>query len=158
MVQQITGSVLRLIGVYMYVCKLWGGSCKRNNGETYLTKSCLAVWILHWVWPHYPTNSVIYSGKVLSLFTQEEQTDTCTLHDVIHFLKENKSIWSLIPEVMSLAKILLVMPATNATSECAFSALRRVKTYFRTTMSSNRLNHLMTCTVHKELVNILSLN
>ena len=49
------------------------------------------------------------------------------------------------------------MPATNASSEHAFSALRRVKSYCRTTMSNNRLNHLMTCTVHTELVKELSL-
>ena len=104
-----------------------------------------------------PIQSSIAARSYRSL-TLEEQTDTRTLLDVIHFLKENKSIWSLIPEDMSLAKILLIMPATNATSEHAFSALKRVKTYFWTTMSSNRLNHLMTCTVHKELVNILSLN
>ena len=49
------------------------------------------------------------------------------------------------------------MPATNSSSERAFSALRRVKSYLRTTMSNNRLNHLMTCTVHKELVKEINL-
>ena len=33
--------------------------------------------------------------------------------------------------------------ATNATSECSFSAFRRVKTYLRSTMTQNRLNNLM---------------
>ena len=69
----------------------------------------------------------------------------------------NKKIWSLIPEVMSLVKTILVMPATNASSERAFSILRRVKSYLSTTMSNNHLNHLMICTVHKELVKELSL-
>ena len=45
---------------------------------------------------------------------------------------------------------------TNASSECTFSALRRVKSYFRITML-NCLNHLMTCIVHKNLVNELNL-
>ena len=38
------------------------------------------------------------------------------LHNVVDFLKNNKKIWPLIPEVMSLVKIILVMPATNASS------------------------------------------
>ena len=78
------------------------------------------------------------------------------LHNVVDFLK-NKKIWSLTPEVMPLVKIILVMPATNANSERAFSALRSVKSYLHTTMSNNFLNHLTTCTVHKELVKELNL-
>ena len=45
--------------------------------------------------------------------------------------------------VLAVMKLLLVMPATNATSERSFSALRRIKTYLRTTMTQQRLNHLM---------------
>ena len=44
-----------------------------------------------------------------------------TLHNVAHFLKRNKKIWSLVTEVMSLVKIILVMPAINASSEHAFT-------------------------------------
>lgn len=40
-------------------------------------------------------------------------------------------------------KLLLVMPATNVTSERSFSTLRRIKTYLQTTMSQERLNYLM---------------
>ena len=79
------------------------------------------------------------------------------MHNVVDFLKKNKKICFLISKVMSLVKIILVMPATNASSECTFSALRRVKSYLHTTMSKNCLNHLMTCTVHKELVKELNL-
>ena len=38
-------------------------------------------------------------------------------------------------EVFKLLKLILVMPATNAISERSFSALKRVKTYLRTTMT-----------------------
>ncbi len=40
------------------------------------------------------------------------------------------------------------MPATNAQSERSFSALRRIKSYLRTTMSQQRLNHLIILHVH----------
>ena len=42
------------------------------------------------------------------------------------------------------------MPSTNATSERSFSTLRRVKTYLRSTMGQERLNHLMILNVHKD--------
>ena len=54
-------------------------------------------------------------------------------------------------------KLLLVMPATNATSERSFSALRRVKTYLRSTMSQERLNNLIVLHVHKEKTDNLDL-
>ena len=75
-----------------YTCmyaKVWGGFCKRNNVETYLTKSWSIVWILLWVWPHYPTNSVIYSGKVLSQFNSR-RTDWYTYIAWCHTFSQGK--------------------------------------------------------------------
>ena len=53
-------------------------------------------------------------------------------------------------EVQKLVKLLLVMPATNAVSERSFSAMKRIKSYLRSTMSNNRMNHLMIMHVHKD--------
>lgn len=47
------------------------------------------------------------------------------------------------------------MPATNAVSERSASALRRIKTYLRTTMGQARLNNTMVVHVHKELTDKL---
>ena len=47
------------------------------------------------------------------------------------------------------------MPATNATSERSLSALCTVKSYLRSTMHQQRLNHLMTLHVHKAATNML---
>lgn len=52
-------------------------------------------------------------------------------------------------EVNKLLKLILVMPATNATSERSFSALRRLKTWLRTTLTQERLNWCMILHVHK---------
>ena len=57
----------------------------------------------------------------------------------------------LLSEVCVLASLILVMPATNAVSERSFSALRRIKSYLRATMSQERLNHIMVLHVHKHL-------
>ena len=56
----------------------------------------------------------------------------------------------MLPSLVTLVKLLLVMPATNAESERIFSAMKRIKTYMRATTSDNRLNHLMIMHVHKD--------
>ena len=50
------------------------------------------------------------------------------------------------------------MPATNSTSERSFSAMRRVKSYLRSTMSQERLNSLMILHVHKDQTDALDLH
>ena len=60
-------------------------------------------------------------------------------------------------QVCTVLKLILIMPATNATSERSFSALRRVKTYLRSSMYQQRLNHLMLLHVHKERTDALDL-
>ena len=59
--------------------------------------------------------------------------------------------------VFTAMKLLLVMPATNSTSERSFSAERRIKTFLRTTMTQEWLNSLMTLHVHKERTDNLKL-
>ena len=54
----------------------------------------------------------------------------------------------LIKEVCILAKLIIVMPATNSSSERSFSAMRHVKSYLRSTLSQERLNNLMILHVH----------
>ena len=54
-------------------------------------------------------------------------------------------------ELCKLFRLLLIMPATSATSERSFSSLRQVKSYLRTTMKQERLNHLLLLhTIHKD--------
>ena len=61
---------------------------------------------------------------------------------------KNQSQKMLLPEVTKLAKLLLVLLATNATSERSFSANKRIKTYLRNTIDGNQLNHCMLLHVH----------
>ena len=56
----------------------------------------------------------------------------------------------LFPQTSRLLQLLLVMPATSATSERSFSSLRNIKTYLRTTMKQDRLNQLMMLYIHKD--------
>ena len=56
-----------------------------------------------------------------------------------------------------VVKLLLVMPTTNAYSECSFSVMRRLKTYLRSTMGQARLNHVMLLHTYKEQLDSLNL-
>lgn len=47
--------------------------------------------------------------------------------------------------------------ATNSTSKRSFSALKRIKTYIRSTMTQARLNHLMVLYYHQEFTDTLDL-
>ena len=79
-----------------------------------------------------------------------------TIIDLIeYFLTNAQKI--LLSQVVIAMKLLLIMPATNATSERSFSALRRVKNYLRNTMCQQRLNNLMVLHVHKELTDSIKL-
>ena len=72
-----------------------------------------------------------------------------------HMLKP--AIRAICSEIVTLVTILLVIPATNTTSERTFSALRRVKTYLRSTMTQTRMNNLITLHVHTERTDALDL-
>ena len=64
-----------------------------------------------------------------------------TIFDVRTYLQQmTPAERRLLSQVVLLMKLILVMPATNATSERSFSALRRIKTYLRSTMKQERLN------------------
>ena len=62
----------------------------------------------------------------------------------------------LMNEVLTLLKLILVLPSTNAASERSFSAMRHLKTYLRTTMKQERLNHLLLLHVYKDHTDNLS--
>ena len=59
---------------------------------------------------------------------------------------------SLLCQVGRVVPLIVVMPATNATS---FSALRWMKTYLRSMMGQQRLKNLMVLHVHKDLCTLL---
>ena len=79
--------------------------------------------------------------------------------DIIQLLKgmsvAEKSLFS---QVIKVARTLLVVPATNSISERSFSAMRRIKTYLRSTMLQERLNSVMVMHVHQDFTDTLNLN
>ena len=78
--------------------------------------------------------------------------------DIIDILRSACVRKNLIPKVMKVAKLIMVMPARNATSERSFSALKRLKTYMRSSMGHSRLNNLMFIHIHQDMTDNMDLN
>ena len=88
----------------------------------------------------------------------KEKHGHVTFNDIKEYLTSLTSAERIYySEVITLLKLILVLPATNATSEWTFSAMRRVKSYMRSTISQERLNHLMVLHVHKPFTESLDL-
>ena len=54
-------------------------------------------------------------------------------------------------QVCTLVRLLLVCPASSAQAERSFSALRRIKTWLRTTMTQTRLNAIAVCHINRNM-------
>ena len=64
---------------------------------------------------------------------------------------------SLLLQVIRLAKLVLVVIATNSASEQSFSAMRQAKSYLQSTMGQQRLNNILVLHVRKNRTNKLDL-
>ncbi len=81
-------------------------------------------------------------------------TSTSTICDAMnsnHIFKE------MLPSVHNLLRLYKTLPISSATSERTFSALRRLLTYLRSSMTERRLNNCLLLHVHKEVTDSLDL-
>ena len=95
----------------------------------------------------------------LEMFCTNFHDDVSNIHSILKFfqgLSAGQRVF--FKQVCFLVRLVLVMPATNATSERSFSVMRRLKSYLRSTMSQPRLNHLMVLSIYKQLLDELDLN
>ena len=63
----------------------------------------------------------------------------------------------MLEEIHKLLRLYFTIPITSSSSERAFSTLRRVLTYLRSTMTQERLNNCMLLHVHKDITDSLNL-
>ena len=102
--------------------------------------------------------------QVFSTAIKPEAIGTVTrtsvsLRDCIQFLRDLSPAKKLFfSEICLVAKLVLVMPATNAVSKRCFSAMRRLKTYLRSSMGQSRLNHIMIRSIYKEEVDNINID
>ena len=81
----------------------------------------------------------------IGLKFKEQNHKRLTIQDVYTLMQKlPRAHKNMILEALTLMKLILVLPATNAVSEESFSALKRLKTACRSTIPDHRLNNLMT--------------
>ena len=87
---------------------------------------------------HQDVKAIELEAQLESLKTYFDEKEGTTLADIVDKMR-NLSKSSLVYfSQVSLLKILLVMPETNAVSERSASSLRRIKNWLRTTMTQGR--------------------
>ena len=73
-----------------------------------------------------------------------------TINTVCQLFETCKFPKTMLEEVHKVLQLYLTIPLSSATAERAFSTLRRLKSYLRSTMTQKRLNHVVLLNTHKE--------
>ena len=81
-----------------------------------------------------------------------------TLREIQQAVLSLNTTSSLCSETTKLLKLLFVIPASTASAERSFSSLRRLKTYLRSSMTAERLHHILLLHEHNDLTDELDLN
>ncbi|KAJ3610834.1 hypothetical protein NHX12_022924 [Muraenolepis orangiensis] len=94
--------------------------------------------------------------QVQSMFGANYTYETSS--DVASIIREMvPEVRGLFGQVEALVRLLLVVPASSAEAERSFSALRRLKTWLRSSMSQTRLNNVAIYHVHQKKLDRLDL-
>ena len=110
--------------------------------------------------------SGVVEEQVLSAYHEINTADLNTQMQLFRCKRISKSVGEvanilreLVPEVRGeyddiekLVRLLIVCPASSAEAERSFSALRRLKTWLRSSMTQTRLNAVAVCHVHQNIV------
>ena len=100
------------------------------------------------------SHDLIHHHKQLTGITIKKVNNIRTLCDIMN---SNPAAQLMCPEVHVLLKLYMTIPVTTSTAERTFSTMRRIKTYLRSTMTQQRLNHSFMLNAHKPRVNELDL-
>ena len=80
-----------------------------------------------------------------------------SLQDLVSLLNKGEGeMRSFLSEVAALTRLLLTAPATSCTAERSFSLLRRLKSWLRSTLGQERLNHSAILATYPERVMALN--
>ena len=71
--------------------------------------------------------------KMYASFHRVRGLDYMTVSEMLETVHEN-DLFDMFPEFSNVVHLLAVIPATSCSAERSFSALRRLKTYIRSTM------------------------
>lgn len=95
---------------------------------------------------------ILHRDMIIDICNSKKVTVTVNISEVVQFLKNSENantIGELLPEYDKFIRLALTIPISSCTAERSFSALRRLKTFLRSTMTQNRLNDLALLHIHR---------
>jgi len=96
--------------------------------------------------------------QLLSTSPSIVDTSILNMQQVSDKVSDMGAAREIFTEVSKLIRLCLTIPVSSATAERSFSALRRLKTFTRSTMNTSRLTHLALLHVHQHRTDKLDLN
>ena len=99
-----------------------------------------------------PYNEIDWSNFALQLplFRKQKYDTLKVATELLRSMSTETRIY--FSEVTKLVRLLLVCPAASVEAERSFSALRRLKTWLRSSMSQERLNDAAMCNIHQNVL------
>ncbi|XP_077503184.1 uncharacterized protein LOC144113750 [Amblyomma americanum] len=97
------------------------------------------------------------SAQFMLLSALLNGADSATTLGILEILqRESQNIRELMDQVVRYVQLRFSIPASVASEERCFSALRRIKTYLRNRTTQKRSSHLLILHIHKERTALLS--
>ena len=87
----------------------------------------------------------------LSVLYKEEEMHKESIIELHRYLI-NSDLEDIIPEVCRLVQLIVTIPASSASAERSFSALKRIKTYLRNSQDQDRMSSLALLSIEKALL------
>ena len=90
--------------------------------------------------------------KMYASFRRVRGLGYMTVSEMLQTMHEN-DLFDMFPEFSSVVHILAMIPATSCSAGRSFSGLRRLKTYFRSTMGQQRVSNIALINTEREYAN-----
>ena len=90
-----------------------------------------------------------------SIFENYDCVDPCQRKNATVMVKtmHHNGLYDILPVLYKVASILATIPATSCSAERSFSALRRIKTFLRSTMGHERLSSFAVINIERKYAN-----
>ncbi|XP_037072186.1 uncharacterized protein LOC119093343 [Pollicipes pollicipes] len=98
----------------------------------------------------------LHCQMLVDVASSQRKAPLTSLDDVVALLSD-EGLRQVLPAATSLLRLVLTAPATSCTAERAFSLLRRLRGWLRSTLGQERLNHAAVLATYPDMVDALDL-
>nr|CAH7742351.1 unnamed protein product [Callosobruchus chinensis] len=111
-----------------------------SNIEQFLTKQNdkSSSYVKEFYGDDFDVDRLVLHRNMLLDIAQTKHVTLNNVEDIVSFIISHcGSVKDMTPEIIKLLKIIMTIPVSTCTAERSFSALRRIKTYLRSTMTTD---------------------